>query len=135
MLKKILNLDMIAKSIDLGLLALRLVISFTMLGKHALHKISDFSAMKDIFPDPLHIGSTMSLISAIVVENVFSVLLILGIYARFAAFALFMNLLVIWALVYHFSIATDHHEFVVFYLVGYFALTFTGAGKYSLDKQ
>ncbi len=135
MLKKILNLDMIPKSTDLGLLALRLVISFAMLGKHALHKISDFSAMKDIFPDPLHIGSTMSLISAIVVENVFSILLILGIYARFAAFALFMNLLVIWALVYQFSIATDHHELVLLYLVGYFTLIFTGAGKYSLDKQ
>jgi len=126
---------MIPKSTELGLLALRLVVSFAMLGKHALHKISDFSAMKDIFPDPLHIGSTMSLISAIVVENVFSILLILGIYARFAAFALFMNLLVIWALVYQFSIATDHHELVLFYLVGYFTLIFTGAGKYSLIKS
>ena len=135
MIKKILNLNFIPQNADFALLSLRVGISGLLIVKHGWHKITDFATLKDHFPDPLHIGSTLSLLSAIAAENVFSVFLVLGIYARFAALGLFVNFAVIWALMYNYSLATDHDELVGLYLLAYAVLIFSGSGRYSLLRS
>ena len=83
-------------------------------------------------------GGTLSQawIAAALADGICTLLLILGLFTRWASFILFVNVFVAWALVHHFALlgkGNDHGELIVLYLGGCVALFFLGAGKYSLD--
>ena len=134
-IKTLVKCNLLPANMDISLLILRVWFSFGMLWKHSLHKIPDFTLMMDNFPDPIGVGSKMSLIMAILVENTFSIFLILGLFVRISALILTLNMLVIFGLLYSFSISTDHYELTFLYLGGYLTLFLTGGGKYSLDHK
>lgn len=65
------------KQIDSGLFVLRVAIGCFML-VHGIQKLMGFSEMADKFPDPIGMGSQLSLVMAIGAEVGCSLLLILG---------------------------------------------------------
>ena len=81
------------KCTSVGLLILRVGIGAMML-VHGLAKLNGFNEMSDSFPDPLGIGSQLSLILAIGAEVGCSILLIVGFASRLAAIPLAFTMIV-----------------------------------------
>ncbi|MDY0076634.1 MAG: DoxX family protein [Bacteroidales bacterium] len=84
------------------------------------------------FPDPLGVGSLTSLILAIVTEVVASVFLILGLFSRFSAFALFITMAVAVFIV-HAGDPFGTLEKALLYLFIYLNIIVFGPGKFSID--
>lgn len=121
------------RSTSLGLLALRIAAGGMML-KHGIPKLVDFAAKKDVFPDPLGIGSAASLASAVGAEVGCSVLLILGLRTRLAALPLAFTMGVA-AFVVHGANPWAKKELALLYGAVYITVFFTGAGRFSLDGR
>jgi putative oxidoreductase len=135
-MRKFLQMSAVPKSWDAGLLALRLMGVVPLLLKHGLEKVFTFSAMAAHFPDPLHIGAVPSLLFAMLSDSICTVLMIAGLWTRWAALITFVNVAVAWAFVHHFEFfghGADHGEAIVLYLAILATLFFAGAGKYSVD--
>jgi putative oxidoreductase len=121
---------------DLGLLVLRVCVSLLMIFPHGLGKLLNFSSSAKNFPDPLGIGSFMSLSGAVFSEVVFSevvcsVMIILGIKTRwFSVPALFTMLVA--AFVIHGNDPWMKKEKAILFGVVFLVLTITGGGKYSV---
>ena len=71
---------------DFGLLVLRVVLGGMLFFKHGLEKATHFSQMSSRFPNPVHIGSHASLVFALISDAICSLLVVLGLGTRFAAF-------------------------------------------------
>lgn len=119
------------QQISIGLLVLRVGIGCLML-VHGLQKAMGFSAMSDVFPDPIGLGSQFSLIMAIGAEVGCSVLLILGLGTRLAVIPLAFTMLVALFLV-HADDPWKVKELAAVFLLVYASLLLTGAGQISLD--
>lgn len=122
-----------ASGTDLGLLLLRLTIGLSLFIKHGIEKLTNHGHMASHFPNPVHIGSHPSFLIAMISDGICSLLVVLGLGTRVAAFIVLMNLGVALYFVHHFAFRTDHGELMVAYMGGFLALIFTGAGRYSLD--
>ena len=84
------------------------------------------------FADPIGIGQTASLILAVFAEVVCAVLLIAGLFTRYAAIPLIITMLVA-ALIIHGSDPIGDKELALLYLAIFVAIAILGGGKYSLD--
>lgn len=115
-----------------GLLILRLAVGWMMLIAHGLPKYQSFAEKADVFPDPLGMGSKLSLMSAIGNEIGFSLLLILGLLTRVASTGLAFTMGVA-AFVVHASDPWAKKELAVLYLIAYVTLILTGPGQFSVD--
>ena len=138
MFKRLLRLDAISSSHDFGLLVPRLIVPTSLFIKHGTEKLFTFSAMAQHFPNPLHIGSVLSLIIAMIADGICMPLLVIGLATRWAALFSFFNLLVAWAFVHHFQFAGhqgDHGELIVVYMGVMLTVFFAGPGKYSIDAR
>jgi len=122
-----------SSSLDAGLLLLRVSLGLSLFLKHGAEKIMHFSRMAQRFPDPVHIGSHASLVFALISDAICSLLVVLGLGTRVAAFIIFINIGVALYFVHHLAFHTDHGELIVAYMGGFLALIFTGAGRFSLD--
>lgn len=120
------------KFLSLGLLILRVIVGITML-THGLAKLTSFSALSAEFPDPIGLGSTLSLIMIICAEVGCSIFLIVGAFTRLATIPLIFSMLVV-ILIVHGSDPFQMKELPLLYLVIYIFLFFTGAGKISFDS-
>jgi putative oxidoreductase len=116
---------------SVGLLILRVAFGGMML-VHGIPKLMGFSEMAGQFPDPIGMGSRLSLMSAIGAEVGCSLLLILGLGTRFAALPLAITMMVALFAV-HASGPWKVKELAAVYLSVYVSLAFTGAGRFSLD--
>jgi putative oxidoreductase len=133
-MQKFLRLEFIPVNPDFGLLVLRLWLGLTMLWLHGWGKLTHFSAAMGSFPDPLHIGSTTSLVLAVFAEVVCSVLLVVGLFTRLAAFFLVVTMAVACFIVNEGKLA-GKAELAFIYLAAYVVLLLAGAGRYSVDKK
>lgn len=116
---------------SVGLLLLRVGIGCLML-VHGIAKIQAFSQMAETFPDPIGVGSKMSLIMAIGAEVGCSLLLIVGAATRLAAIPLAITMLVAWFLV-HGEDPWKMKELAATFLLVYVSLLLTGPGRFSVD--
>lgn len=114
-----------------GLLLLRVGFGCLML-VHGIAKIQGFSEMSAAFPDPIGIGSKLSLIMAIGAEVGCSLLLILGFASRLAAIPLAFTMIVALFVV-HSEDPWKVKELAATYLLVYVSLLLTGPGRFSLD--
>ncbi|MCC7337203.1 MAG: DoxX family protein [Pirellulaceae bacterium] len=114
-----------------GLLLLRVAFSCFML-VHGWQKLSGFSEMADKFPDPIGMGSSLSLVLAIAAEVGCSLLLIAGFGTRLAAVPLAFTMIVALFVV-HGSDPWQKKELAACYLAVYATLMLTGAGRFSVD--
>ncbi len=114
-----------------GLLILRVAIGGLML-VHGTQKLMGFSEMADTFPDPIGLGSRLSLIAAIGAEFGCSLLLILGIGTRLAALPLVFTMGVALFIV-HRADPWKVKDLAAVFLSVYVSIVFIGPGAVSLD--
>ncbi|MGN6133546.1 MAG: DoxX family protein [Aureliella sp.] len=117
--------------LSIGLLLLRVAFACLML-VHGNQKLMAFATLADKFPDPLGMGSQLSLVAAIGAEIGCSLLLILGLATRLAVIPLAFTMMVALLLV-HASDPWQVKELAAAYLAVYVSLLFTGPGQFSLD--
>lgn len=117
---------------SIGLLILRVATGCYMLFAHGLAKLSNFSAMKDTFPDPIGLGHTLSAVLATAAEAGASALLILGLGTRLAAVPLAITMAVAF-LVFHADDPWQKKELAVVYFTIFVTLILLGGGRFSCD--
>ncbi len=134
-MKKILNLGFIPKNNDLALLILRVWIGLALFMQHGLFKFVHFSQLWGHFPDPLHIGTYISLIFSTFSDGICSIFIAFGIATRAAALVAAIDVFVVFAVMRHFSFSNGDGELVFLYLGGLLTIILMGAGKYSFDNK
>ena len=118
--------------VSLFLLAVRIIFGILLMN-HGIQKWSNFQELSTAFPDPIGLGSTLSLIMIICAEVGCSIFLIVGAFTRLATIPLIFSMLVV-ILIVHGNDPFQMKELPLLYLVIYIFLFFTGAGKISFDS-
>lgn len=122
---------------SVGLLLHRLVFAGFLLVGHGWGKLTAFGEMADKFPDPLHIGHQLSLISTIFCEAFCSALVVLGLATRVSVlpvvFMMSVAAFIIHADAPFFMGGGAAKEPALLFLAAFAVLFFTGSGRFSLD--
>lgn len=125
---------MLTRPIDLGLLILRLALGAFMIYGHGWGKLMKVLAGAPYeFGDPIGLGPGVSLFLAAFAEVICSLLLMLGLFTRWATIPLIITMAVALLSV-HISDPFPQQEKVLLYLVSFVVLLITGPGAYSLDE-
>jgi putative oxidoreductase len=118
---------------SIGLLILRIGIGLFMLVAHGWGKLVNFGDLAGRFPDPIGLGSGLSLTLAVFAEVLCAILIVVGLGTRFAAVPLLITMLVA-AFVVHADDPWAKKEFALLYAIPFLTLVFTGGGQYALDR-
>ena len=90
---------------EFSILILRLVAGFVLLYGHGFGKLSTIFTGQEIkFFDPIGIGANLSFYLAAFAEGICAILLMLGLFTRYAAIVLAINFLVIFKHTYFITI-------------------------------
>ena len=117
---------------SLGLLLLRVAIGGMMLAGHGWGKLTSFVDRYPTFPDPLGIGSPLSMALATGAEAFCALAVVVGWATRWAAVPLMVTMLVA-AFIVHEADPWAKKELALLYFFPFAALFLAGAGRYSLD--
>lgn len=135
-MKKLLHFEFLPRSADLALLILRLSFGLGLLWNHGWGKLLKFSTLQDSFPDPLGIGSTFSLIGALLGEVFFAAFLALGLYTRLSALVCGFTMGVAFFVVHGSALSGPNSgEMSFLFLSVFVALFIAGGGRFSLDRK
>jgi putative oxidoreductase len=105
-----------------------------MMIPHGISKLQDaLSGAEIIFPDPLGIGSPLSLYLTIFAELLCAILVVVGWKTQWASVPLVITMMVA-AFIIHADDPWGRKEFALLYLIGYIVILFQGGGKFSLDQ-
>lgn len=129
MIKRFLNYKPF--SLDLGLFILR-VLSAAFLLTHGWPKVSAFTQRMNSFPDPFGVGSVTSFSLVVFAEFFCSILVIIGLWTRFAVVPIIITMITI-VFVIHGADPFGKKEVALLYLASFTTIFFTGPGKYSID--
>jgi putative oxidoreductase len=99
---------------------------------HGWEKLLTFGVRSGSFPDPLGVGSELSLGLAVFAELLCSIFLVLGLATRLAAFPPLFTMLTA-ALVIHADDPWSKKELALLYAIPFLTLLLTGGGSYSID--
>ena len=113
-------------------LVLRVVASIFMF-THGWGKFCSFSEKMNVFPDPIGLGSPVSLALATFAEFFCALLLLVGLLTRFASFTLLMTMLVA-GVIFHFPDPFAKKELALLYAVIFLYFTVVGGNRYSVDE-
>jgi putative oxidoreductase len=116
--------------LNIGLLILRIVVAVLML-THGIPKLLNLIQGNLSFPDPIGLGSELSLVLVIFAEVFCSIIILIGFRSRLAAIPLIIVMLVA-LLVQHSGDPVFEHWNILLYLLSYGMLLHLGGGKYSL---
>lgn len=117
---------------SLFLLALRMLFG-TLLLWHGIAKLGDFAALSEIFPDPLGLGSRISLLLAIFAEVFCSIGFIVGAFYRLALIPMIFTMCVALFVV-HGNDPFAVKELPAVYLAVFVLMYIAGPGGYALDR-
>ena len=118
--------------ISFALLVLRLAMGGLMI-PHGFQKLTSFAAKSSSFPDPFHIGPTLTMALVIFAEFYCAVFIVVGFMTRLACIPLVIGMSV--ALFYsHQGKVFGEGETATLFLSGFIALLFAGPGKFSMDR-
>lgn len=126
---------MISKGNDIALLLLRLAFGGFMAYAHGWPKLLKFFGDDPIkFYDPIGLGPEFALGLAVFAEFVCAILIVLGLFTRWATIPLIITMLVACFGV-HLGDPFNKMEKALMYLIPYISLFLAGPGWYSLDMQ
>ena len=117
---------------DVGILILRIVAGGTMFLSHGMAKAFSFSAKAAMFPDPLGLGSTVSMGMAVFAEFFCAILIVAGIATRLATIPLIGTMLVAFFVV-HAADPFARKEMALLYLGMFIVIALVGPGRLSVD--
>ena len=130
-----LRLGFIPRNYDLALLLLRAWFGLTLLCLHGWVKVAHFSQMAGHFPNPLHLGSTPSLLFAILSDVISAILVTIGLATRWAALVIAVNTGVAFSLVHRFAFHGPHSGELPWLFLGWaITILIAGPGRYSVDQ-
>jgi putative oxidoreductase len=122
-----------AGAVNTALLLLRLGVGILIL-KHGYDKILNFSTLQSKFMNFMHLGSTVSLVLVIFAEFFCAILIILGLFTRFACIPLIIDFCVAFFIMKHGDFF-GKGEVEALYLISFVTLLFAGPGRISLDRM
>ncbi|MFO1451319.1 MAG: DoxX family protein [Opitutaceae bacterium] len=135
-MKKLLQLDFIPRSSDVALLLLRLMTGLAMAWFHGRMKLMAFDSMRTQFPDPLGVGSTTSLVLALVGEVLCPILLVFGLFTRLSALISAFTMGVAFFVIHGSALSGQNSgEMSYLYLAGFSVLFLAGGGRFSVDRK
>jgi len=118
-----------------GLLVLRVCSGLLMIYGHGWGKLMKMLGDEPIkFIDPLGIGMELSFYLVVLAEFLCALLLVIGLFTRWATVPLIVTMLVAVFLI-HGSDPFGDKELALLYLLPFIVLFFCGPGKYSLDYK
>ena len=117
--------------VSLFLLAVRIIFGIILMN-HGIQKWSNFQELSTAFPDPLGIGSPLSLGLAIFGELVCSMAFIIGFLYRLAMIPMIFTMAIAFFVIHANDIFTVK-ELAFIYLVVFILMYIAGPGKYSID--
>jgi putative oxidoreductase len=130
-MKKLLSTKYSAGAFNVAMLILRVTVGLLMMN-HGYDKLVKFPDRKAEFMNFMGLGSTTSLGLVVFAEFFCSILLILGLFTRFATIPLIIVMSVILFRVTHGDFF-GKGELPALFLAAYFTLLFVGPGKASVD--
>ena len=113
---------------SLLLLVVRIIFG-VLLMNHGIQKWSNFQELSAVFPDPLGLGSPISLGLAIFGELVCSMAFIIGFLYRLAMIPMIFTMIVAFFIVHAFAVK----ELAFIYLIVFIIMYIAGPGKFSID--
>ena len=119
---------------NIGLLVLR-VVAGGMMMTHGYEKLSQlFHGDASSFPNPIGVGSVISIILATGAEFFCALLVVLGLFTRFTAVPVIITMFVAIFIVHEgASLAT--RELAILYLAAFTTILLAGPGKYCVDSK
>jgi len=133
-MNRLFNTNYNHRSLDIAVFILRVAIALLMLS-HGIPKFNMLLAGGAIsFPDPLGVGSILSLVMAVFAEVFCSILLLLGFATRLAVLPLIITMLVAVFMI-HGNDGMKEKEMGLHYLLTYVLLLFSGGGRFSVDSM
>lgn len=119
------------KTASLVLLAFRILFG-VLLMSHGIQKLMNFETLSTVFPDPLGVGSNVSLILAIFGEMICSIAFISGLLYRLAMIPMIFTMCIAYFVI-HGNDPFSTKELAFVYLAVFVIMYIAGPGKYSLD--
>lgn len=116
---------------DAGLLCLRTGVGVTMF-LWGFDKLVNYAAYSSTFPDPLGVGSEISLGLTVLAQAPCILFVLAGCYTRISAIPP-LGIMIVAAIVVHNSDPWPSIERALLYAIPFAALVFTGAGRFSID--
>jgi putative oxidoreductase len=117
---------------DWGLLVVRVVFGVSLVVGHGWGKLTGFAENAATFPDPIGIGSRLSMGLATFAEFFCAIAVVVGFKTRFAALPVMITMLVALLFV-HMGDPFTRFEKALLFFGAFAALCVAGPGKYSLD--
>ena len=119
---------------DVGLLVLRVWLGLSMLLLHGWGKVENHGQLVQGFPDPLGVGTALSVNLVVFAEVLCALLLVVGLAARFALVPLIVTMAVAFFVIHGGVLMGEGNgEMAFIYLAGFVALFIAGPGRYSFD--
>ena len=109
---------------------LRISAGLTMLLAHGYPKLQKYSQISSVFPDPLGIGSSLSLTLVVFAEVLCALLLVLGIGVRLVALPLMITMAVAFFIV-HGADPFAKKELAFMFLIAFTTIFIGGGGAYT----
>lgn len=136
-MQKFLQLEFIPRSADFGLLVLRLWLGAAMAILHGWGKVAALFSGKNPFESAIiGIPPWPAFILATFAEFVCAILLVIGLWTRFAALLLIVTMAVAFFVAHGAKLSgPGSGEMAFLYLGGFLVILFAGAGKFSVDKN
>lgn len=139
MFKRVALIGRIPINMDVSLLALRVLVFMPLFLKHGVEKLFNFGHMAQTFLDPVGIGPLPTLFIALIADGICSLLIVAGLFTRWATLYSFCNLCVAWSIPHHFALLGHNPisaagEAIFLYMAVCITLFVAGAGRFSLDS-
>lgn len=131
-LKFLFPLEPQGQRISLFLLSFRLLFGILLM-MHGFQKWMNFDQMSATFPDPLGVGSSMSLVLAIFGEVACSIAFIFGFLYRLAIIPMIFTMAVAYFVI-HGGDPFAAKELAFVYMIAFVIMFMMGPGKYALDR-
>jgi len=122
-----------AGAFNFGMLLLRLGAGILII-HHGYQKLSHYSEMKSQFMNFMNLGSSVSLGLVIFAEFFCGILVVLGLFTRFACIPLIIQMCVVLFKIHGLDIF-GKGEMDMLYLTSFLTILFCGPGMISLDSR